>query len=229
MPHAPFTPSPVFVAGGTGYLGRAAVPELLRRGHRVTLLVRPGSERRAPSGAELLPGDPLDPASYRHAPEDTLLLLVGTPRPAPWKGRLFESVDYAAGAAAAAALALRPARHVIYLSVAHPAPVMRAYWRVRERVERLLAATGVPATFLRPWYVLGPGHRWAALLVPFYRLGERVPASRETARRLGLVRLPEMTAALARVVGEPPARGVRILEPEDLRAAGSNLALPEPH
>src|SRR5687768_17367621 len=186
MPSASAPPFPVFVAGGTGYLGRAAVPELLRRSHRVTLLVRPGSERRAPSGAEVLRGDPFDPHSYRHAPGDTLVLLVGAPHPAPWKGKLFESVDFAAGAAAAAALALRPARHIVYVSVAHPAPVMRAYWRVRERVEGLLAATGVPATFLRPWYVLGPGHRWAAILAPFYRLAERDPATRETARRLGL-------------------------------------------
>src|SRR5262245_5530315 len=131
----------VFVAGGTGYLGRAAADPLLSRGHRVTMLVRPGSERRVPPGVEALAGNALEPAAYRHDAGDTLVLRVGTPHPAPWKGAQFEAVDFAAGRAAATALQSRPARHVVYLSVAHPAPSMHAYWRVRERVEALLAAT----------------------------------------------------------------------------------------
>jgi uncharacterized protein YbjT (DUF2867 family) len=209
----------VFVAGGTGYLGRAAAPLLLARGHRLAMLVRPGSEARVTPGAEVVTGDALDPAAYSHRPEDTLLLLVGTPHPAPWKAAQFEAVDFAAGRAAAAALTSRPARHVLYLSVAHPAPGMHAYWRVRERVESLLVATGVPATFLRPWYVLGPGHRWAALLQPFYWFAEAVPASRATARRLGLVTLRQMVAALVAAVEDPPPSGTRIVEVPQIRAA----------
>jgi uncharacterized protein YbjT (DUF2867 family) len=208
-----------FVAGGTGYLGRAVVPELLARGHRVTALVRPGSERRAPAAVELSTGDPLNAASYVHAAADTLLLLVGTPHPAPWKAAAFEAVDFAAGKAAADAIAARPARHVVYLSVAHPAPAMHAYWGVRARVETLLAATGVPSTFLRPWYVLGPGHRWPILLKPLYALFERLPASREMARRLGLVTLPQMVAALVAAIESPPASGTRIVDAPAIRAA----------
>ena len=211
--------SRVFVAGGTGYLGRAAAPPLLARGHRLAMLVRPGSERRVAPGAEAVTRDALDPGAYRHSPDDTLLLLVGTPHPAPWKAAQFEAVDFAAGRAAATALATRPARHVVYLSVAHPAPSMHAYWGVRERVEALLAATGVPATYLRPWYVLGPGHRWAALLQPLYWLAERVPASRDTARRLGLVTLPQMVAALVAAVENPPPSGTRIVEVPQIRTA----------
>jgi uncharacterized protein YbjT (DUF2867 family) len=209
----------VLVAGGTGYLGRDVCPLLLARGHRVTLLVRPGSEGRAPHGATVTAGDPLRPASYAIAPDDTLLLLVGTPHPAPWKAAQFEAVDFAAGRAAAEALHAQPARHVVYLSVAHPAPSMQAYWRVRERVEALLAATGVPATFVRPWYVLGPGHRWAALLLPFYWLAERVPASRDTARRLGLVTLRQMRSALVQAVEDPPPAGTRIVDVPAIRRA----------
>jgi len=183
------------------------------------MLVRPGSEARVTPGAEVVTGDALDPAAYSQGAEDTLVLLVGTPHPAPWKAAEFEAVDFAAGRAAATALASRPARHVVYLSVAHPAPGMHAYWRVRERVEALLVATGVPSTFLRPWYVLGPGHRWAVLLQPLYWLAEAVPASRETARRLGLVTLRQMVAALIAAVEDPPASGTRIVEVPQIRAA----------
>ena len=209
----------IFVAGGTGYLGRAVVPPLVARGHRVAMVVRPGSERRAPSGAETVVGDPLDPSAYQLDPGDTLLLLVGTPHPAPWKAAQFEAVDLAAGGAAAAALAEQPVRHVVYLSVAQPAPVMRAYWGVRARVEALLAVTGVPATFLRPWYVLGPGHRWAALLAPLYWLAERLPASRDAARRLGLVTLEQMVAALVNAIESPPPAGTRVVDVPAIRAA----------
>lgn len=208
-----------FVAGGTGYLGGVVCPLLVARGHRLTLLVRPGSERRATPGCELLAGDPLAAASYTHQPPDTLLLLVGTPHPSPWKAAQFEAVDFAAGRAAAEALGRRPARHVVYLSVAHPAPGMRAYRQVRERVEALLTATGVPATFLRPWYVLGPGHRWPHLLSPLYWLAERLPTTRVTARRLGLVTLEQMRTALAAAIDCPPAVGTRVVEVPAIRAA----------
>ena len=54
------------------------------------------------------------------------------------------------------------------------------------------------ATVLRPWYVLGPGHRWPLALVPFYKLAEHIPATAEGARRLGLLRLSEMTRVVDR-------------------------------
>src|SRR5215831_3423834 len=56
-------------------------------------------------------------------------------------------------------------------------------------------ATIVPATILRPWYVLGPGHRWPYLLVPVYALLRQIPATRAAAERLGLVTLGQMIAA----------------------------------
>jgi uncharacterized protein YbjT (DUF2867 family) len=217
----------VLVAGGTGYLGRAMVPGLVADGVRVAMLVRSAASV-VPAGCERVVADPLRAESYRHEAADTLLLLVGTRRPAPWKRAQFEAVDFAAGAAAAAALRERPARHVVYLSVAHPAPAMRAYWRVRERVEALLAATGVPATFLRPWYVLGPGHRWAYGLLPLYALCERLPATRTTARRLGLLTLRDMLGALRRAIDEPPPAGARVIEVPEIRGAAAGHPLPPP-
>jgi hypothetical protein len=56
------------------------------------------------------------------------------------------------------------------------------------------------------------------LLSPGYWIAERIPSIREAARRLGLVTLAQMLAALVLAV-EEPARGVRILEVPDLRAA----------
>jgi hypothetical protein len=75
------------------------------------------------------------------------------------------------------------------------------------------------ATIVRPWYVLGPGHRWPYALLPIYAALERIPATREAAARLGLVKLPQMVAALVHAVEHPPD-GVRVLDVPAIRRLG---------
>jgi nucleoside-diphosphate-sugar epimerase len=102
--------------------------------------------------------------------------------------------------------------------VARPAPVMREYIAARTEAEDAIRAAGMNATILRPWYVLGPGRWWPLLLLPMYWALEAVPATRDGARRLGLVRWPQMIAAMAHAVEHPPD-GVRILEVPEIRSA----------
>ncbi len=217
-------PRHVFVAGGTGYLGRAVIPLLAGRGHTVRALVRPGSERKLPAGCAPVPGDALDAASFtdRVAPADTFLQLVGVPHPSPAKAALFRSVDLASAKASAQAAAAAGVSHFVYVSVAHPAPVMRAYWEARVEAEAFIAGQGLKATILRPWYVLGPGHLWPYVLLPGYWLAERLPATRASARRLGLVTLPQMAAAIVAAIESEsgsPVSGTRIVEVPEIRAS----------
>ncbi len=139
----------VFVTGGTGYLGRPLVAELVARGHGVRALVRPGLEGRLPAGALSVPGNALDGSSFAShvPPSDTLA-----------------------------------------------------------------------ATFVRPWYVLGPGHRWPYLLVPLYAVLRWLPSTREGARRLGLVTRPQMIRALVGAVELGPS-GIRVVDVEQIRSA----------
>lgn len=204
----------VFVTGGTGYMGRALIELLLSRGHTVHALARPGSQRKLPIGAIAVTGDALDDTTFASAipPDATLVHLVGTPHPSPAKAAEFERVDLVSIRAATAAATGARAAHFIYVSVAHPAPVMHVYIAVREQGEALVGATGIPATILRPWYVLGPGHYWPYLLVPFYALGRLFPATREQATRLGLVTLLQMVTALTVAVETTKPAGVRIVD-----------------
>ena len=94
---------------------------------------------------------------------------------------------------------------------------MKAYVDVRAECEALIRAGGFNATFLRPWYVLGPGHRWPVVLKPLYWLFEQIPGSSETARRLGMVTLEQMTAALLWAVENQP-EGARILDVGAIRS-----------
>lgn len=208
----------VFVTGANGYLGRRLVPALLERGHRVTALVRPGRESLLPGGCRVLTGDALRAESFQNGlgDADTLVHLVGVAHPSPAKATAFRQVDLASLQAAVAAACRAEVRHFVYLSVAQPAPLMHAYLAARAEGEALLRASGIPSTILRPWYVLGPGHRWPLALLPFYWLAERLPASRETAQRLGLVTIDQMLSALVESVENSPAE-CRLLDVPAIR------------
>src|SRR5712692_1230411 len=89
------SPRRVFVTGGTGYLGRPLIRELLARGHSVSALVRPGSASKLPAGTKAVLGDALSAFETSIPPADTLVQLVGTPHPSPFKAREFRDVDLA--------------------------------------------------------------------------------------------------------------------------------------
>jgi len=217
-------PSPsqeIFMTGGTGYLGQRLCATLLARGHRVRALARPGSERKLAPGCEIVLGDALRRESFEgQIPQHcTFVHLVGVSHPNPAKAGQFRAVDLTSVQAAAPAAQAAGSKHFVYVSVAHPAPLMQAYWQTRAQCEQIIQASGVPATILRPWYVLGPGHRWPYALLPLYWLFERLPAQREIAQRLGLVKLEQMITALAWAVEHPPAAS-RILSVPEIRQLG---------
>ena len=208
------------MTGATGYLGRPLSALALERGHAVTAFVRCGSEARVARGARVVAGDPFssDELARACAPGDTFVHLIGTPRPNPSKAQQFLDVDLASARAAAAAAARAGAGHFVYVSVAQPAPVMQAYVAARRQGEEAVRASGVPATILRPWYVLGAGHWWPYALVPIYKLFERMPSRRETALRLGLVTHKQMVTALMRAIEDGPS-GPRLLDVPAIRTA----------
>jgi uncharacterized protein YbjT (DUF2867 family) len=212
----------VFIAGGTGYMGRRLVQQLLDRGHRVHALARSGSEKKLPSGCAIVSGNPLAPSTFTDqiAPADTYVHLVGVAHPSPSKSAEFKEIDLKSIELAVPAAVAAKVQHFVYVSVAHPAPMMKAYIEVRSRGEELIRSSGINATIVRPWYVLGPGHRWPYLLKPFYFVCERIPSTAEGARRLGLVTLPQMIGALTRAV-EDLADGVRIVEVPEIRSTSS--------
>ena len=210
----------IFLTGGSGYIGRNLIPELLRRGHRVRALVREGSEGKLPKGAVAVTGNALDATTFAHhvSPSDTFVQLVGVPHPGPSKAAQFRSIDLVSVQQSVQAVKGTTIRHFVYLSVAHPAPVMQTYVEVRQEGERLVRETGLAATFVRPWYVLGEGHWWPYAILPLYWLWELSPKSRDTARRLYPVKLRNVILSMADAIDTPPD-GVRIIEAPEMRAA----------
>lgn len=56
--------NPVFVTGGTGYIGQSLIDALLARGHSVHALVRPSSAARLPPGVVPVIGSALDASTF---------------------------------------------------------------------------------------------------------------------------------------------------------------------
>ena len=145
--------------------------------------------------------------------------MIGVPHPSPAKAAQFRDVDLVSIRVAVKAAWDAGIRHFIYLSVAQPAPVMKAFLEVRHTGEEMIRASGIPATFVRPWYVLGPGHYWPYPLLPFFWIAERLPMTREPANRLGFVTIQQMLNTLIWAV-ENPAEGIRIIDVPRIRELG---------
>ena len=234
-------PRRVFITGGTGYIGSHLIPALLERGHHVRALVRPGSNGHVPAGCEVVSGNALDGNSYRQLvrPADTFIHLVGVPHPSPSKAQEFRTVDQVSAQQAIAVAGDLGLEHFVYLSVAHPAPVMKEYTAVRAQCEAMIRDGGLCATILRPWYVLGPDHQWPYVLLPVYKVLELLPFTREGARRLGLVTLEEMILALVYAAESPPPFDtadtsntgsrhpqIRVMNVPDIRSVRTNIGTP---
>jgi uncharacterized protein YbjT (DUF2867 family) len=216
----------VFITGGTGYMGQMLIRALGARGHSITAVVRSGSEGKLPVTSTPLAANVLNGDSYASAvtAQHTFVQLVGVAHPSPAKARQFIEIDQKSALEGIRVASDARVRHFVYVSVAQPAPTMHAYVEVRMRCEAAIREAGLNATILRPWYVLGPGHQWPYMLVPFYWLAERLPATREGARRLGLVTLAQMTNALVHAV-ENPREGVEILDVPAIRALSDQAAV----
>jgi uncharacterized protein YbjT (DUF2867 family) len=214
----------VFVTGSTGFIGRALCEQLLRRGHEVRALVRPASEAKLISGCRIVTADPFKTTQWQGACEgvDALVHLIGVPRPSPLKNRQFQPIDGGAFDAVLSAAQAAGVPHIVFVSVAQPLPIMRTYQKVRARAEARLKDSGIPATVLRPAYVLGPGRRWPVILMPIQFLLHLIPLTRALAIRSTFIDYRIFSRALCVAIDDPP-KAFRIWEVPQIRAIGSAL------
>jgi nucleoside-diphosphate-sugar epimerase len=208
----------VFITGGTGYIGSGLIQKLVKYDYDVHALSRKGSEHKIPSGCNIIIGNALDSNTYKEkiSPCETFIHLIGVSNPLPAQKNRFENVDLASVNEALEAVKDSTVKHFIYISVANPAPIMKDYVDIRLRSESLIIKSGLNATFLKPWYVLGPGHNWPYVFLPFYKVLERIPATMDGAMRLALVKLNSMVQAIIFAI-QNPANGIRYMKAHQIK------------
>jgi uncharacterized protein YbjT (DUF2867 family) len=145
----------LLVTGPTGHVGRELVRELDARGVPQRVLVRdPARAAGLPERAERAVGDLDRPATLAAAMDgaDALFLLV------PGTGTAHTAHAIAAAQAAGV-------RRIVYLSsyavIGDPMPAMGRWHHERER---LIRASGIPATFLRPCGFMTNAFDWLPTL-----------------------------------------------------------------
>jgi uncharacterized protein YbjT (DUF2867 family) len=146
----------VLVTGATGRLGRLVVDELLRTGAPVRALTRRPEHAALPAGVEVVAGDFTDPASLDQALEgaaSVFLVWTASPATAP------------AVVARLAAHSSPNPRRITYLSAPHqtPHPFFQQPNPMRGlhiEIERLLAATNLETTVLRPGMFASNARHW---------------------------------------------------------------------
>jgi len=209
----------IFITGGSGYIGTRLIRRLLVKNYHVIALVRKGSEHKIPTGAEVIVGNPFDAKTFTASiPAHSIFIqLLGVSHPSPKKAHLFKEIDLKSVKASAEAASKAAVSKFIYVSVAMaPSNLMKTYQEVRKQGEEFCLQQKFNCTFLRPWYVLGPGHWWPILLFPFYGLAELVPSWRRKARDKALVTINQMLRTLIKAVEEEPL-ACTIFEIKDIR------------
>lgn len=219
----------IFISGGTGYIGTRLINILLQKNSDVLALVRKGSESKIPAGAHAVVADPFLPDSFAsRIPQGSIFVqLLGVSHPGPKKKELFKTIDLVSAKASAIAAKKAGAAHFVYVSVAQtPTKIMKDYQACRAEGEAYIESTGLSATFIRPWYVVGPGHYWPLLFYPIFKILELFPATAQKARALRLVSLSQMLRTLLFAI-EHPVAGTRIFEISEIRKmnAAENSAL----
>jgi nucleoside-diphosphate-sugar epimerase len=217
---------PIFITGGTGYIGTRLIKILLDKSYPVVALVRKGSEHKVPAGATIVIGNPFDASTFgQQIPAGSLFVqLLGVAHPSPEKAKQFTEIDLKSVKASADAAIKAGVSHFIYVSVAMaPSKIMRVYQEVRKEGEEYCLTKNLNCTFIRPWYVLGPGHWWPILLYPFYGMAEMIPSWRKQARAKALVTISQMLLTLMTAIEDEPTR-LRIYEIKDIRKSVSKKA-----
>jgi hypothetical protein len=88
----------------------------------------------------------------------------------------------------------------------YPTKIMKDFQDVRAKGEALLAQSKLKTSFVRPWYVLGPGHWWPILLKPLYLIARLIPSQKEAAKQLDTVTIHQMISTLVLAARTQPVK-----------------------
>lgn len=97
-----------------------------------------------------------------------------------------------------------------------PSKIIATYQAVRQEGEEYCKSKKLNCTFIRPWYVLGPGHYWPVLLLPLYGIAKLVPSLKQKAKSMALVTIRQILRTLITTIESDPVP-LRIMEIKQIR------------
>ncbi|MWV41740.1 complex I NDUFA9 subunit family protein [Natrialba sp. INN-245] len=155
----------VFVAGGSGFVGRSLCRVLVDRGHGVTAASRTPDPSELPADVEAVSVDVTDPdLDDAVAGHDAVVNLVALPSHVQARGRSHESV-HADGTRHLVAASERTGvdRFVQLSGLGVDSDVETAYFKAKRRAERIVRESSLEWVIFRPSVIFGDG----CAFVPF--------------------------------------------------------------
>ncbi len=155
----------VLVTGGSGFVGRYVVRELLSGGYEPVCLVRSQEKMLGLLNADersrttCIRGDVLDPASLREAARSCVaaIHLVGIIEEHPSRGQTFERMHVDATRAVVQACEAVGIRRYVHMSALGSRPgAVSVYHQTKWRAEEIVRAGTLAWTILRPSVIHGP-------------------------------------------------------------------------
>jgi NADH dehydrogenase len=202
----------VFVTGGTGFVGREVLRQLVEAEHGVRALVRPGSEEKLAvhEGVELVSGDATDPATLAGALAgcEAVIHLVGIIREFPSRGITFEHLHVEATHNVLAAAQEQGIGRYLYMSSNGTGPSgTTGYHRTKWAAEQAVRASDRDWTIFRPSLIFGKGGEFVTMLADLIRKMPVVPVIGDGRYRMQPVAVNQVAESFVLALGMPETVG----------------------
>ncbi len=202
----------VFVTGGTGFVGREILKQLLQAGHAARALVREGSESKLPEldKVETHTGDITDVASLVGALDgcDAVIHLVGIIREFPGRGITFKKMHVTATENILGACDEQGVRRFLHMSSNGTRERGNtAYHRTKWQAEELVRASGLDWTIFRPSLIFGRGSEFVKMLTELIRRVPVVPVIGDGQYRMQPVSVAQVAESFVRALAMPESVG----------------------
>ncbi len=202
----------VFVTGGTGFVGREVVRQLLAAGHQPVCLVRPGSEDKLPrgQGMQVRFGDVTDSGSLEGALQgcEAVIHLVGIIRESPARGVSFDHLHRQGTAHMVAAAEAQGVQRFIHMSAnGVTEAVVTGYYRSKWQAEQLLRGSTLRWTIFRPSIIYGAEDDFCNRLAKLIRWLPLVPVAGDGRYRMAPVAVEDVAAGFVATLWAPAGEG----------------------
>jgi len=196
----------VFVAGGTGFVGRELIKQLVAEHHQVVALVRPGSEAKLAEfdSVTLHPGDATRAESLQGSMHEctTAINLIGIIREFPGRGVSFEKLHHQATLNLINAAQASGVGQFLQMSANGSRPnATSRYHQTKWAAEEKVRNSGLDWTIFRPSLIFGPDDQFVNMLAGLIRKLPIVPVLGNGRYRMTPVAVENVAAGFVRATG----------------------------
>ncbi|MEK6744631.1 MAG: complex I NDUFA9 subunit family protein [Nitrospirota bacterium] len=211
----------ILVTGATGFVGGHLVKRMQQEGLKVRAVVRTPAKAQALKdlGVEVVPGDIADPASLEAAAKgcDTIIHLVGIIQEG--RGFTFRSVHVEGTRNVLDAAKKAGVRHFIYQSALGTRENAKSeYHKTKWEAEKLVRASGIPFTILRPSLIYGPGDLFTIRLAEMIKLSPVLPVIGSGRSKIQPIYIEDAVSCLVKIAagGQHLGKTYEVGGPEEL-------------